>query len=290
MGASQHDGWGSSLSSGSGMGSGGYYEGWGSTACGMGTSSFDDGRSSTSSGAGSIGFDSGWGSSGSGTGSGGYYAGSGGGMGSSSHCAGWGGASSGAGSGGYYAGWDSASSGSGRGRYGVGWGSAGGGSGQGRYLVPSRHKMATSRDEVSEATRSAIDTTAGGAGKANQVQPGLRWRDVRGAAEPAHATSPSNSTTVPADDVGLWGAAAKAQVHAQLAVSVCVRVIVWRERVRLASAMFFCVCLGVWVAPRLSGLGWAIARAACDEQAEAWGLGRAHGCLRAHTGACDRGI
>jgi hypothetical protein len=244
--ASQHDGWGSSLSSGSGMGSGGYYEGWGSTACGMGISSFDDGRSSASSGAGSMGFDAGWDSSGSGTGSGGYYAGIGSGMGSSSHCVGWGGAGSGAGRGGYYAGWDSASSGSGRGRYGVGWGSAGGGSGQGTYFVPSRHMVATSRDEVSEATRSAIDTTDRGAGKANQVQPGLRWRDVRGAAEPAHATTPSNTTTVPADDVGLWGAAAKAQVHAQLAVSVCVRESVWQARARFAYTIIFFVsgCVG----------------------------------------------
>jgi len=251
----QHDGWGSSLSSGSGIGSGGYYEGWGSTACGTGISGFDDARGSASSGAGSIGYDAGWGSSGSGTGSGGYYAGSGSGMGSSSHCAGWGGASSGAGSGGYYAGWGSASSGSERGRYGVGWGSAGGASGQGTYFVPSRHLAATSRDKVYAAKRSTIDTTAGGAWKADQVEPGLRWRDVRGTAEPVHATTPSNTTTAPADDVGLWGAAAKAQVHVQLTVSVCVRVSVWRVRARFAYTMIYFLCLGVWVAPCLSGLG-----------------------------------
>ena len=203
-------------------------------------------------------------------------------MGSSSHCVGWGGASSGVGSGGYYAGWDSASTRSGRGRYGIGWGSAGGGSGQGTYFVPSRHMVATSRDEVSEATRSAVDTTARGAWKANQVQPGLRWRDVRGAAEPAHATTLSNTTTVPADDVGLWGAAAKAQVHAQLAVSICVRVGVWQARARFAYPMIF-LCLGVWVAPGLSGLGW-------PSHAQREMARPRHGAWDAHTGACDRGI
>jgi hypothetical protein len=78
---------------------------------------------------------------------------------------------------------------------------------------------------------------------------------VRGTAEPVHATTPSNTTTAPADDVGLWGAAAKAQVHVQLTVSVCVRVSVWRVRARFAYTMIYFLCLGVWVAPGLSGLG-----------------------------------